>query len=215
VTDTQKAIDHYHGQDELSRQTEKALMDWGNSAEFDLLRSTLVSGVSGTVAKMSGVIEATSVSTNHTSHTSGTAWSASILDGLMRNQWANNNGNMATDLFLGAVLRAKTDDFTQKTNVVVNGAGMTSIVRTVSTYTTAFGTLNIHTHRYLQQTADATGRVLAIRPDKLKKAMLIKPYIDTNVARVGPYDQRAVTGDFTLEVRDKNSAFYADGFNIG
>lgn len=216
VTDTQRAIDHYHGEDELARQTQKALMDWGNSAEFDLVRSTLVSGVSGTTMKMSGIIEATSTSTNHTSHTSGTAWSASILDGLVKNQWSVSNGDMATELFLDPILRQKTDDFTQKTNVVVNGAGMTSIVRTVSTYTTAFGTLNIHTHRYLTISGtDATGRVLAIRPDKLKKAFLIKPYIDTNIGRKGPYEQRAVVGDLTLEVRNKRSNFYADGFNIG
>lgn len=53
VTDTQRDVEHYQGQDELARQTQKALMDWGNSAEFDLLRSTLVSGASGTTPKMS------------------------------------------------------------------------------------------------------------------------------------------------------------------
>jgi lambda repressor-like predicted transcriptional regulator len=53
VTDAQKLIQHWHGEDELSRQRTKGLTDWSNSAEFDLMRSTLVSGVSGTVPKMS------------------------------------------------------------------------------------------------------------------------------------------------------------------
>jgi hypothetical protein len=215
VTDTQKAIEHYHGQNELSRQTQKALMDWGNSAEYDLVRSTLVSGVSGTTMKMSGIIEATSKSTNHTSHVSGTVWSASILDSLMKNAYDNSNGDVATDIFMGSFLRKATDDFTQKTNVVVNGGGMTSIVKTVSTYTTAFGTLRIHTHRYIQVSGtDSTGRVLAINPAKLKVAMLIKPYVDMNIGRVGPYEKRAITGDMTLEVHNKDSAWYADGFLI-
>ena len=78
VTRTQQAVEHYHQKNELERQTEKALMDWGNAAEFDLVRSTLVSGASGTVPKMSGIIEATSKSTNHTSHNSGTAWNSTI-----------------------------------------------------------------------------------------------------------------------------------------
>jgi len=188
-------------------------MDWGNAAEFDLVRSTLVSGVSGTTMKMSGIIEATSKSTNHTSHTSGTVWSASILDGLMKGNWNNSDGDVATDLFLGSALRAQTDNFTQKSNVVVNGGGISTIVRTVSTYTTAFGTLNIHTHRYLSITGtDATGRILALRPDKLKVAMLRTPYVDMNLARNGGYTKRAIDGSFTLEVRNQDSNFWADGF---
>ena len=213
VTDMQSDIEHFHGQNELARQTQKALMDWGNAAEFDLVRSTLVSGVSGTTMKMSGIIEATSKSTNHTSHTSGTVWSASILDGLMKGNWNNSNGDVATDLFLGSALRAQTDNFTQKSNVVVNGGGISTIVRTVSTYTTAFGTLNIHTHRYLSITGtDATGRILALRPDKLKVAMLRTPYVDMNLARNGGYTKRAIDGSFTLEVRNQDSNFWADGF---
>lgn len=211
VSNTQRAVQHYQGEDELSRQLSKALKDWGNAAEYDLVRSTLVSGASGTVPKMSGIIEATSKSTNHTSHTSGTVWSATILDGLMQNAWENSNGDVPTELFMGASLRAKTDAFVQKSNVVVNAPGISSIVRTVSSYETAFGTLNIRTHRYLQLSSDATGRVLAIRPEKLKIAFLEKPYI-MDLAKSGPYENKAVIGSFTLEVRNQDSHFYADGF---
>lgn len=34
VTRKQQAVEHYHGQNELERQTSKALMEWGNSAEL-------------------------------------------------------------------------------------------------------------------------------------------------------------------------------------
>lgn len=214
VSRTQQLVEHYHGQNELSRQTQKALLEWGNSAEFDLVRSTLTSGASGTTPKLSGIIEAASKSTNHTSHNSGTVWSASILDGLMKDNWDNSSGDVATDLFMGSFLRNVTDSFTQKSNVVVNNpGGQTSIVRTVSTYETAFGTLSIHKHRYIQQSGDATARVLAIRPEKLKVAFLRKPFIDTELARSGDYDVRAVVGDFTLETHNQDSCFYADGFD--
>lgn len=53
VSRMQTSIQHYSGQNELARQTEKAMLQWGNAAEFDLVRSTLVSGVSGTVPKLS------------------------------------------------------------------------------------------------------------------------------------------------------------------
>lgn len=215
VSRTQQNVQHYHGQNELARQTEKKLLAWGNSAEFDLVRSTLVSGASGTVPKMSGIIEATSKSTNHTSHTSAVTWDATILDGLMKGNWESSNGDVATDIFMGSYLRDATDGFTQKMNMVVNGPGATQIVRTVTSYETAFGTLMIHKHRYIQQSGDATGRILAIRPEKLAVAFLERPYIDTDLARSGDYDFRAVVGKMTLEVKNQDSNFYADGFNIG
>ena len=214
VTDTQRAIDHYHGRDELARQTEKALVEFANDAEFNLVRSTLTSGASGTAPAMSGIIEAISTANNTTSHTSGTAWSASILDGLVKDNWENSNGDMATDVFMGSYLRAVTDGFTQKSNVVVQGE-LATIDRTVSAYKTAFSTVRLHTHRYVQQAADATGRVLAIRPDKLRVAMLERPKIDTDIARTGTATKRAVLGSMTLECRNQDSNFFADGFNIG
>jgi len=215
VSRTQQYVQHYHGENELSRQTRKALMDWANAAEFDLVRSTLVSGASGTTPKMSGLIEATSKSTNHTSHNSGTTWSATILDGLMKINWDNSNGDVATDLFMGSFLRYVTDTFAQKTNVVVNAPnGLASLVRTVSSFQTSFGTVMIHTHRYIQQSGDATGRVLALRPEKLAIAYLNRPFIDTNLARSGAYDFRAVDAELTLEVNNQDSNWYADGFDI-
>lgn len=214
VTRTQQQIEHYHGENELNRQTSKALMDWANAAEFDLVRSTLTSGASGTAPKLSGIIEATSKSTNHTSHSSGTVWDATILDGLMKDNWDNSNGDVATDLFMGSFLRKATDAFTQKSNVVVNNpGGQTTIVRTVTTYETAFGTLRVQTHRYVQQSGDATGRVLAIRPEKLAVAFLQRPVIDTGLSRSGDYDNRAVVGKFTLEVRNQDSNWFADGLD--
>lgn len=215
VSDTQRDIQHYHGKDELARQTEKALMEFANDAEFNLLRQTLVSGVSGTAPQMSGIIEAISTASNSTTHVSGVAWNATILDALVKNNYEASNGDMATDLFMGSYLRGATDGFVQKSNLVVNGPTVSTIVRTVSTYQTAFSTLNIHTHRYIQQAGDSTSRyrVLGLRPDKLKVAFLRRPYIDTDIARTGPATKRSVNASMTLEVRNKNSNFFANGFS--
>ncbi len=214
VSDTQRDISHYHGKDELSRQTEKALMEFANDAEFNLLRSTLTSGISGTAPAMSGILQGISTALNYTAHNSGTAWSATILDGLIKNNYENSNGDMATDLFMNSTLRAATDAFTQKSNMVVNGPTSSTIVRTVSSYQTAFSTVMIHTHRYIYQSDTTTRlRVLGIRPEKLKVAFLRRPYIDTDIARTGPATRRSVNASMTLEVRNKNSNFYADGFS--
>lgn len=216
VSDTQRNVEHYHGRDELERQTEKALRSFGNDLEFNLIRASLTSGQSGTAPQMSGVIEfvSTEAASNVTGHTSGTAWSASILEGMMKLNWDNSNGDVATDLFVGSFLRAETDDFTQKTNVVVGGEQST-IVRTVRTYETAFGTLTIRKHRYVQQSGDATGRALAIRPESMRVAFLERPFIDTDIARTGPFTPRSVNSSVTLELRNPEANWFADGFNIG
>lgn len=212
VARPQEKIQHYHGQNETERQLSKGLMNWGNAAEYDLVRSTLVSGLSGTTAKMNGVIAAISKSTNTTAHTSGTVFSATILDGLMQDNWTNSNGDVATDLLVGGVMRRVIDGFTQKSNIVVNNpSSAMTIVKTVSTYETAFGTLSIHKHRYVQDTADATGRVLGIRPEKLKIAYLDKPMIK-DLAENGAYTKKMVYGSLTLEVNNQDSNFFASGF---
>jgi len=212
VSKKQEAIEHYHGQNELERQTSKSLMDWSNSAEFDLVRSTLVSGVSGTIAKMNGIIAAISKATNTTVQTSGVVFTAAILEGLMANNWSNSNGDVATDLFVGAGVRQTIDGFVQKSNVVVNSPDISTIVRTVTTYATAFGTIDVAVHRYIQQAADATARILAVRPEKLKVAFLTKPMIINDLAKAGAYAPRAVYGSFTLEVRNQDSNFFASGY---
>lgn len=212
VTRPQSAVQHYHGQNELERQTTKALKDWGNAAEYDLVRATLVSGVSGTTAKMNGIIAAISKSSNTTVHTSGTVFSATILDGLMQDNWTNSNGDVATDAFVGGVMRRVVDGFTQKSNIVVNNAaGGSTIVRTVSTYETSFGTLSIRKHRYIQDAADATGRILGVRPEKLKIAYLEMPSV-SDLAKSGAYNKKLVYGSLTLEVRNQDSNFFASGF---
>ena len=212
VSDIQRSIEHYHGQDELQRQINKALKDFANKVEYDLVRSTLVSGVSGTTSKVSGILEAISKSTNVTAHNSGTEWSATILDALLANNWENSNGDVATDLFMGASMARQTDSFTQKTNSVMNNVPVTTIVKTVSTYTNSFGSVQIHKHRMVQISTDATARVLGINRDKLKIAWLMMPRINRDLAKTGPFTPFAVEGAWTLEVRNQDSNFYSTGF---
>jgi len=216
VSRTQQQIEHFHGQNELERQTQKALIEWANDAEFAIVRSTYVTGLSGTAPAMSGLLEAVSGTGNYTAHNSGTAFSATILSGLMKMNWDVSNGDVATDVFMGSYLKNVADSFVQKSNVVVQGT-MTTLVNTVSVLTTSFGTVALHAHRYIQQSSDSAtaGRVLGLNPEKLKIAYLQKPTIDTTLSRSGDYDTRAVVGKLTLEVHAKLSNFIATGCFIG
>lgn len=214
VSRPEEMVQSYSGENELNRQTVKALKDWGNGLEYDLLRSTLVSGISGSVAKMNGILNAISKSTNYTLQTSGTTFAASILDALMANCWTNSNGDVATDAFASASMRRTIDNFAQKTNVVVNANPISQIVKTVSTYDTSMGTLFVHKHRYLSITGtDANSRFLALRPEKLKVAYLDMPFVK-ELYEGGAYSKKAVYGSCTLEVRNQDSNFFADGYNF-
>ena len=212
VTRPEEVAQSYSGLNELDRQLTKSLKDFGNALEFDLVRATLASGISGTVATFNGIINGTSLATNTTAQTSGTVFSASILDALMYNCWNTSNGDVATDLFVGGIMKRVCDNFVQKSNVVVNSpSSIANIVRTVTTFETSMGTLTIHKHRYVQQSGDATGRVLAIRPEKIKVAYLDMPFIK-DLAVSGAYAKKAVYGSGTVEFRNQNSNFFSSGY---
>jgi hypothetical protein len=130
----------------------------------------------------------------------------------MQNCWTNSNGDVATDIFVGGTMKRVIDGFAQKVNSVVNIPDVRGIVKTVTTYETSMGTVTIHKHRYVQQASDATSRILAIRPEKLRVAFLEQPMVLSNLSVGGAYVPRAVYGSMTLEVRNQDSNFYADGF---
>ena len=163
---------------------------------------------------MNGIIRGISKSSNYTLQTSGTVFSASILRGLMKDQWDNSNGDVATDIFVGSYLSNAIDEFTNKSYTVIDGSNEKSIVHSVDIFETGLGKVRKHNHRYIQN-SDTNGRILGVRPEKLKIAYLQKPFIDTGLARSGDYDSRAVVGKFTLETINKDSNFFADGYNIG
>lgn len=215
VSRFQQNVEHYQGENELNRQTQKALKDFGNSLEFSAVRNTLVSGVSGTAPKAEGLIAHISKNTNTTAQTSGTVWSASILKGLMKANIDNSNGDVATDVYMGSFLKNVTDDFTNKANNIVTGTNVKEIISAVDVFQTGLGKVAVHYHRYVQQAADATGRVLALNPDKHAMAWLYQPYVDKELARSGPYDKYAVVGAWTVETRNQDSNWFASGFNIG
>ena len=211
VSRPEEIVQSYSGVNENDRQLTKGLKDWGNALEFDLVRGTLASGLSGTVATFDGIINGTSLANNTTAQTSGTVFSATILDALQQNCWNTSNGDVATDVFVGGIMRRVVDNFTQKSNVVVNTPSVMNIVRTVTSFETSMGTLQIHKHRYVQQSSDATGRVLAIRPEKIKVAYLDMPFIK-QLSEAGAYSKRAIYGSCTVEFHNQNSNHFSSGY---
>jgi hypothetical protein len=132
----------------------------------------------------------------------------------MKTNWDNSNGEVATDLFMGSYLKTIFDSFTASSTkyMMAKDAAVTDFVDVYDSG--AFGRIKVYVHRYIQQAGDSTGRILAIRPEKIKLAMFDQPHIH-EVAEAGPYKQRAVLGALTVEVRNQDSNFFASGFSIG
>lgn len=216
VTDAQRAVNHYGFEDEFSYQTEKALKTLLNKVEADLLRSSLVSGASGTPPRMIGTINC--ISTNKTSHTSGTVFNQSILDGLLAIGWDNGNGEPVTDVFVGQVLKRRISQFSGRSGTqFVIQADEEQLVTTTSGYTSDFGDCKIHLHRYMQKdytgSSDATGRVLGVNRSKFKVTYLegMGPTVEQFARRGATTDARA-SAMVTLESLNERNSFFADGF---
>lgn len=212
VARTQNDISKYTNQNETARQTAKRIVDWSNAAEFSLMRGTLTSGASGTAPKLAGVIAATSKSSNHTTQTSTTAFTVSILQGLMKNSWDNSNGVVPTDIFVGSIIADAMDNFSAKSNVVIDGSNERTIINAVDIFETGFGKLRKRLHRYITESTDAHDRVLAINPQYLEIGYLKEPYLDDGLQRAGDYDSFAIVGKLTLRVRNQDVHFFADGY---
>ena len=214
VSGTQQLIEHEHGQNEVARQTAKALKEWGNAAEFDLLRSTLVSGVSGTSPKMGGILEQISKSTTVSDQASDTVFSASVLKGLLKQSWDTGYGEVVTDLFIDSNLKNVFDEFTAASTKF-----MAQDSKTVQNYVDVydaggFGRVAVHIHRYLYQSGDVSRKVLGLRPDKFSIAYLQSPLIKRDLAITGDFVPLAVQGKLTLECRSQICNFLATGFAL-
>lgn len=211
VSGTQRAVSHYGFEDAYSREAMKAMEDWNNAAEFDLVRSTLVSGVSGTAPKMNGIINA--ITTNTTAQTSGTTFSETIMNGLFQLTWTNSNGMIATDVYVGAFLKRKISGFAGRSGsqTIVDNQSM---VNSVDFYISDFGEHRIHLHRFVFQSGtDATARFLAIRPEKWGIAYLREPHLE-ELSKVGDSTRAQVIGELTVEARNEATSVFASGYNL-
>ena len=211
VSDTSRASSHYGFEDAYTREVFKAMKDWSNSAEFDLVRSTLVSGASGTVPKMAGILA--KITTNATVHASGTIFSESILNGLLDTAWTTSNGEVATDFYVGSWIKRKISGFAGRsgTQTIVDNK---SVVNTIDMYMSDFGTHRVHLHRYVFVSGtDATQRFLAVRQEKWGIAYLREPKVE-ELAKVGDSTRGMVVGELTLEAKNEACSVYASGFNL-
>lgn len=209
VTRTQRKVAHYGFEDPYIYQTTKAMKDWGNHAEYELLRSTLTSGVSGTAPSMKGIRAL--VTTNVTAHTSGTVFSETILQGLLTLIYTNGAGQFADTILVGSNLKKKISGFVSGSTKYIDATDK-KLVNMVAVYESDFGVQKVVLHRYVTLSADSTAECDIITKDTFKIAYLDRPHIEP-LSKAGDTDRAMLVGELTLEGRNEALNVEATGFN--
>lgn len=202
VTDTERARDYPGFKDRYAYEMEKAMKEWNNDAEFNLLRSTLATGTGSATRTMAGLKAAiTTVATAQ----SGVSLSETMLNDYVQNAW--NQGGRPTDVYVGARLKRRISGFTANTTRNVQAEDKKA-VNVVDTYVSDFGVLRIKLHRYLWQSGDTNYDIIGIQPDKFRVAYFREPE-HTSLAKTGSATKGMIEGEFTLEYLAENSSFKA------
>lgn len=214
VSDVQRAVDHYGFADRFAYEQGKAMKAWRNFAELELMKGSLVSGVSGTASQMAGIVNC--ISTNATAMASGTVLNQSVLDAMLALAWANGNGEAVTDVYVGHFAKRRISQFSGRSgSQFVVPMDQERLITTTSGYMSDFGDLNIHLHRYVNASltgvTEATGRVIGIAASKFRIAYLINPKVEVYGKRGATTDAR-VSGSLTLESLNERTSFNVTGF---
>lgn len=203
VTDSETATDRYGSpEDRVAYETDKALKDWGNFAEFALLRSTIITGNNSTARQMEGLKECLTIDTSQ----SGVSLSETILNDYLQTVW---NSGCDVDLVLAPMRhKRKISGF--------NAGGATKfynqedrrLVLPVEIYESdASGKpVKLVAHRYVQQSGDVNFDIMGIEMDHFAVAYLREPKVRA-LAKTGDSERRQVVGELTLECRSDVAGF--------
>ena len=203
VTDSEAATDRYGSpEDRVAYETEKALKDWGNFAEFALVRSTIITGNNSTARQMDGLKACLTIDTSQ----SGISMSELVLNDYLQLVW---DEGADVDLVLAPMYhKRKISAF--------NGNGATKfynqddkrLVTPIEIYESdASGTpIKLVAHRYVQQSADTHYDIIGVEMDKFAIAYLREPKV-RSLAKTGDAERRQVVGELTLECRSDLAGF--------
>jgi len=203
VTGSEQATDRYGSpEDRVAYEAEKALKDWGNKAEINLVRSTIISGNNSTARQMAGLKASLSITTAQ----SGVSLSETILNDYLQNVWTTG-ANIDT-ILAPMKLKRRISGFNGQGGSKFYNQDDKRLVLPIEVYESdASGKpIKVVSHRYVQQSGDTNFDLIGIEADKFGIAYLREPKIETR-AKTGDSERREVIGELTLEVRNPNAGF--------
>lgn len=202
VTDSEAATDRYGSpEDRVAYETEKALKDWANFAEFALVRSTLVTGNNSTARQMEGLKECLTLDTSQ----SGVSLTETILNDYLQNVWSEGSD---VDLILAPMRhKRKISGFGGGGTKFYNQEDRRLVLPIEIYESDASGKpVKLVAHRYVQQSGDTNYDILGVDMEKFAIAYLREPKVRP-LAKTGDAERRQVVGEMTLECRSDLAGF--------
>lgn len=203
VTDSEEATDRYGSpEDRVAYETEKALKDWANFAEFALLRSTIISGTGSNARQMAGLKSSLSITTSQ----SGVSLSETILNDRLAAVWTEGAN---VDLILAPMpLKRRISGFNGQGGTKFYNQDDKRLVTPIEIYESDASSkpIKLVSHRFVQYSGDVNNDIIGIEMDHFATAWLREPKVRP-LAKTGDAEKRQVVGEFTLEVRNPNAGF--------
>jgi hypothetical protein len=203
VTDSEAAIARYGSpEDRIAYETDKALKDWGDFAEFALVRSTIVTGNNSTARQMRGLKSSLSLVTAQ----SGVSLSETILNNYLQNVWTQ--GANIDLVALPMALKRRVSGFNGNGGTKFYDQADKRLVTPIEIYESDASSkpVKLVAHRYVTVAGDTNYDVVGVEMDHFATAWLRQPKVRP-LAKTGDAENRQVVGEFTLEARNQYAGF--------
>jgi len=202
VTDSERNSNTAGFKDRYTYEMQKAMLEWRRNAEFSIVRNSLVSGNNSATSarQMAGVrAQITTLATN----TGSVSLSETLFNNYLQNAWTN--GGVIDNVYVGATLKRRISGFTN-TNTRFVDATTSSVNNVINVYDSDFSRVNIHKHRWVQNSDDTNLNLIGLQQDKWAIAHLDEPHYQ-EIPRTGYSSKGMIVGELTLEGLNEKSSF--------
>lgn len=203
VTDSEAAVARYGSpEDRIAYETDKALKDWGDFAEYALVRSTIITGNNSTARQMRGLKSSLSLVTAQ----SGVSLSETIFNTYLQNVWLQGAN---VDLVAAPIqLKRRISGFNGNGGTKFYNQDDKRLVAPIEVYESDASNkpVKLVSHRYVTVAADTNYDFLGVEMDHFATAWLREPKVRP-LAKTGDAENRQVVGEFTLEARNQYAGF--------
>ena len=205
VTDSEASVDRYGSpEDRIAYETDKALKDWGDFAEFALVRSTIITGNNSTARQMRGIKNSLSLTTSQ----SGVSLSETILNSYLQDVWTQ--GANVDLIAVPMALKRRISGFNANGATKFYNQDDKRLVTPIEIYESDASSkpIKLVAHRYVTVSGDTNNDIVGVELDHFATAWLREPKVRP-LAKTGDAENRQVIGEFTLEARNQYAGFYA------
>jgi hypothetical protein len=205
VTDSEAAIARYGSpEDRVAYETDKALKDWSDFAEYALIRSTIITGNNSTARQMRGIKSSLSLTTSQ----SGVSFSEAILGAYLQNVWTQGAN---VDVIAGSMtIKRRISGFNANGATKFYNQDDKRLVTPVEIYESDASSkpIKLVANRYVTVSGDTNQDVFGLEMSHFATAWLREPKVRP-LAKTGDAENRQVIGEFTLEARNQYAGFSA------